>query len=166
MERQQHGFGPVFDRDSRILILGSFPSVQSRAVQFYYGHPNNRFWRVLSSILGEPLPETAEEKRSMVLKHHIALWDVLESCEIEGSSDASIRGEEPVDIRVITDSCHIEKIVTNGAAAKKNYDRFLRDQTGREAVCLPSTSPANAAWGLAELTEKWNGELKDGIDFI
>jgi TDG/mug DNA glycosylase family protein len=166
MERQWHGFGPVFDRDSRILILGSFPSVKSRAVQFYYGHPNNRFWKVLSEVLGEALPETTEEKRNMVLKHHIALWDVLESCEIEGSSDASIRGEEPVDIRVITDSCRIEKIFTNGAAAKKNYDRFLKDKTGREAICLPSTSPANAAWSLAKLTEKWNGELKNGIDFI
>jgi len=165
-EKQDHGFGPVYDAASTILILGSFPSVKSREQKFYYGHPQNRFWKVLAAILKEPVPETIPEKKKMVLQHHIALWDVLESCEIEGSSDASIRKEIPTDIRKILTACPIKRIITNGNTAKKNYDRFLFPDTGMEAVCLPSTSPANAAWTLDKLTEKWSVEIKNGIDII
>lgn len=159
-ERQHHGFGPVYGPDSRILILGSFPSVKSREASFYYGHPQNRFWKVLAAVLQERVPEGTEEKREMVLRHGVALWDVLESCEIVGSSDQSIRGAEPVDILQVTSVCPIGQIFVNGKTAARMYDRFLKPVTGREAVCLPSTSPANAAWSLEKLTESWNGELK------
>jgi hypoxanthine-DNA glycosylase len=159
-ECHDHTFGPVYDPDCTVLILGSFPSVLSRKQNFYYGHPQNRFWKLLPEILNEPVPENIEEKKRLVLRHHIALWDVLESCEICGSSDSSIRNEKPVDIRIITESCKIRKIFTNGGTAKKMYDRYLRNLTGMEACCLPSTSPANAVWSLEKLKNEWNGELK------
>lgn len=157
-KREFHGFGPVFDRSSRILILGSFPSVKSREQAFYYGHPQNRFWKVLAALLSAPVPETIGEKKQLLLENGIALWDVLESCEIRGSSDASIRGAVPVEIGRITGQAQIGAIFTNGSTAKRYYDRLLLPVTGRKAVLLPSTSPANAAWTLSRLEERW-GEL-------
>ena len=134
LKREYHGFGPVYDGHSRILILGSFPSVKSRAQNFYYGHPQNRFWPVLAAVFGEAVPDEIDAKRAFVLRHGIALWDVLESCEIRGSSDASIRGAVPVEIGTVTGAGRIGTIFVNGGTAKKYYDRYLKALTGSEAV--------------------------------
>ena len=150
-----HPIEPVFDEGSRILILGSFPSVKSREEMFFYGHPQNRFWRVLAAVFGRPVPVTVEEKRALLLEERIALWDVIASCEITGSSDSSIKNVVPNDLRRILDTAKIERIFVNGKTAEKFYRRWLLKATGREAVCLPSTSPANAAWNLERLTESW-----------
>ena len=150
-----HPIEPVYNAESRILILGSFPSVKSREEMFFYGHPQNRFWRVLAAVFGRPVPGTVEEKRALLLEERIALWDVIASCEITGSSDSSIKNVVPNDLRRILDTAKIERIFVNGRTAEKFYRRWLLKATGREAVCLPSTSPANAAWNLERLTESW-----------
>ena len=150
-----HPFPPVFDADSEILILGSFPSVKSRENRFYYGHPQNRFWRVIAAIYGAEIPQTFDEKTELLLKNHIALWDVLASCEITGSSDSSIKAAVPNDLTRILSNCSIRAIYTNGRTADKFYRRFSLGAAGREAVCLPSTSPANAAWSLESLIAAW-----------
>lgn len=154
-EHHTHEFGPVYNEQSQILILGSFPSVKSREEGFYYGHPRNRFWPLIARLTKEPLPATIEEKRALVLRNRLALWDSIESCDITGSSDSSIRNIVPVDIAQITDSCHIRQILCNGAASWKYYNRYLKKITGIEAVKLPSTSPANAAWSMDRLAEEW-----------
>ena len=151
----QHPIAPVFDEHSEILILGSFPSVKSRENQFFYGHPQNRFWKVVAAVLGVEVPESIEEKRAMLLTGHIALWDVIASCDIDGSSDSSIRNVVPNDLDVILNHAGIRRISVNGRTAEKYYNRYLRDRVGREAICLPSTSPANAGWSLERLTEAW-----------
>lgn len=150
-----HPIPPLFDEKSRILILGSFPSVKSREAAFFYGHPQNRYWSVVSRVLGLEKPETVEEKRRMMLAKGIAMWDVIASCEIEGSSDSSIRNVTANDLSVILDSCKIEKIFVNGKTAEKYYKKYTYPKTGIKAVCLPSTSPANAAWSIERLTEAW-----------
>ncbi len=155
-QRVFHEFGPVYDENSKILILGSFPSVKSRQQAFYYGHPQNRFWKLLAQLLEEEVPETVEEKRMMLLRHGIALWDVIESCEIIGSSDSSIRNVVPVDLNVILSSCNIAQIYANGTTARRLFEKYHRAQTGREIVGLPSTSPANAAWNMERLLEAWS----------
>ena len=151
----QHPIEPVFDCHSRILILGSFPSVRSRQAHFFYGHPQNRFWNVLATVTGSPLPQTTDEKRSFLLSNRIALWDVIASCEITGSSDSSIRNVVPNDLSRILDAADIRQIYVNGKTAEKYYNKYLRDALGRKAVCLPSTSPANAAWSLERLCSAW-----------
>ena len=150
-----HGFGPVYDKNSRVLILGSFPSVKSREMQFYYGHPQNRFWKLLGMICDEPVPETVDGRRAFVLRNGIALWDSIESCRIIGSSDSSIRDAEPTDIRLILEHAPIARIYTNGSTSLKIYQKYQFPRTGREAVGLPSTSPANAAWSLEKLYKVW-----------
>ena len=150
-----HPIEPVFDCNSRILILGSFPSVKSREEMFFYGHPQNRFWRVLAAVCGRAVPRTVEEKRALLLEEGIALWDVIASCEITGSSDSSIRNAVPNDLSRIFDKADIRTVYVNGKTAEKYYRRYLQPVTGREAVCLPSTSPANAAWSLEKLEEAW-----------
>ena len=154
-----HGFEPVFDERARVLVLGSFPSVLSRVNDFYYGNPQNRFWRVAAACLGEPVPATIAEKRRMLLAHGIALWDVIASCDIVGSSDASIRNVRPADIGRVTGVAPIERVVCNGAAAGRLYRRHLEPVTGLPATVLPSTSPANAAWSLDRLIGRWSQEL-------
>ncbi len=155
---EQHPIEPVYNENSRILILGSFPSVRSREVGFFYGHPQNRFWSVLSELYGEVLADTTEEKKSFLLRHGIALWDVITSCDIVGSSDASIQNVLPNDLGRILSVADIKRIFTNGKTAHALYCRHLLPQTGREATCLPSTSPANAVWSLPRLCEAW-GEI-------
>ncbi len=150
-----HPIPPVFDNRSCVLILGSFPSVKSREAMFFYGHPQNRFWRVLSAVLGCPEPLTVADKKQMLLANRIALWDVIASCEITGSADSSIKNAVPNDLNIILDAAPIEKIFVNGKTAEKYYNKYIRDKIGREAVCLPSTSPANAAWGMERLIEAW-----------
>ena len=140
-ETLKHTLPPVYDTRSRVLMLGSFPSPKSRATGFYYGHPQNRFWRVLAEVLGEPLPTTNESKRDMVLRHGIALWDVIAECRITGASDASIRDARPNDFTVVTSAADIRAVFTTGRTAAKLYERY----TGERSVCLPSPSPANCA---------------------
>lgn len=154
-EQVSHEFPPVYNENSRILILGSFPSVKSREQNFYYGHPQNRFWKVLARLTAEEVPQSVEEKCALLLKHRIAVWDVIESCEIIGSSDSSIRKVIPADLNQILNNCDIQEIYANGTTAKKLYEKYCRKQTGREITGLPSTSPANAAWSLDRLLEAW-----------
>lgn len=153
---QIHPIPPLYDGTSRILILGSFPSVQSRQGMFFYHHPQNRFWRVLAAVYGCALPESIEEKKDMLLRNHAALWDVIASCEIEGSSDASIRGAVPTDLGPILENAPIRRVFCNGAAAHRLYGLFQQKRTGMEAVRLPSTSPANAVWSLPKLIDAWS----------
>ncbi len=155
-----HTIPPVYDENSRILILGSFPSVMSRESAFFYGHPRNRFWPVLSALLGRRLPQTNTEKRDMLLERHIALWDVIKCCEIEGSSDASIKNAQPNDLSEILSSADIRAVFTNGSTADRLYRQYQQKQTGMSAVRLPSTSPANAAWTPERLTKSWAAILE------
>lgn len=150
-----HTIAPVYDESSRILILGSFPSVKSRESGFFYGHPQNRFWKVLSAVFEDNLPQTIDEKKAFLKTHQIALWDVIASCEIQGSSDQSIKNAVPNDLSIILETAQIQTIFTNGGTATRLYARYLQKTTGREAVALPSTSPANAAYSLSVLTDAW-----------
>jgi hypoxanthine-DNA glycosylase len=158
-----HPFPPFFDADSRILILGSFPSVKSREQMFFYGHPQNRFWKVLAAIFAETVPSAIPEKKASLAKHHIALWDVIASCDIKGSSDASIENVVANDLSVILNGAKIRRIFVNGKTAEKYYQKYIEPQTGIKAVCLPSTSPANAAWKMERLIEVWREELITAI---
>ena len=152
----RHPIPPVYDENSTILILGSFPSVKSREEGFFYGHPQNRFWRVVSAVYGEDTPRTVPEKKAFLLRDHIALWDVIGSCDIEGSADSSIRNVSANDLRVILDHADIRQIYVNGQTAYKYYQKYSEKETGRSAICLPSTSPANAAWSIERLTIAWS----------
>ena len=156
-----HSFEPVYDKDSEILILGTLPSVKSRENNFYYGHKQNRFWKVLATLLKEPVPETIEEKKAMLLAHRVALWDVIQSCDIKGSSDSSIKNVQPTDIGMILEKTNVTQIYANGNKAGQLYKRYQFPVTGIEATVLPSTSPANAAWSLARLCEAWKTILHD-----
>ena len=159
LKRQNHEFPPVYDENSEILILGSFPSVKSREMQFFYGHPQNRFWKVMAQVLHENVPQTIPEKKEMLLRHHIVLWDVIASCDIAGSSDSSIRNVVPNDLGYIISRSRITKIYANGAKSKQLYDKYLSKQLGIEAVQLPSTSPANAAYSVERLLEYWKNVI-------
>ena len=150
-----HPFDPIYDESSEILILGSLPSVKSRENAFYYGHPQNRFWRVIAALLDAVAPSTVEEKRNLLLANHIALWDVIYSCDIRGSSDSSIRNVVPTDLQIILKSSKIRKIFANGKTAAALYRKYQLEKTGIEITALPSTSPANAAWTPERLCEAW-----------
>lgn len=154
-QKLKHEFPPVYDENSRILILGSFPSVKSREQQFFYGHPQNRFWKVIAGLTEAPVPQTVEEKRRLLVEKRIALWDVIAQCEIIGSSDSSIKNVVPTDLSRILDTADIREIYANGATAKKLFQRFQKNTCGREVTGLPSTSPANAAYSLERLMEEW-----------
>ena len=151
-----HPFGPLYDENSRVLILGSFPSVRSREQNFFYGHPQNRFWKVVAAVFEQPAPQTVEEKKLLILDNGLALWDSIASCEITGSSDASIRNARANDISVILNGCSIKRIYCNGRKSHELYRRYIEPETGRGAICLPSTSPANAQWTLGKLIEAWS----------
>lgn len=159
MEHITHTIEPVFDANSRILILGTMPSPKSRETQFYYGHPQNRFWKVLAAVLEEEVPQTIPEKRELLLGHRIALWDVLAECEITGASDSSIREPVANDLSLILDQAPIQAVFTTGATAWKLYTRLQQPLTGIRAVRLPSTSPANCAVNLEALTEAYQAIL-------
>lgn len=150
-----HTFAPVCSKTSRILILGTFPSVKSREQQFFYGHPQNRFWKLLALLTNSPVPASIPEKKALLLSHDIAIWDVIQSCDIIGSADSSIRNVVPCDIRKILESAPIEAIFGNGAKACALYEKYLLPLTGRPIEKLPSTSPANAAFSLEKLKESW-----------
>ena len=164
----RHPIPPLFDRCSRILILGSFPSPKSREAAFFYGHPQNRFWRVMAEVLewrggfsegagsAVYVPRTVPEKREMLLTNEVALWDTIASCEIVGASDSTITNVTPNDLSVILSQAHIRRIYCNGAKSHGLYMKYIFPVTGREAVKLPSTSPANAAASVAKLVEAWS----------
>ena len=150
-----HPFSPVYDDSSEILILGSLPSVKSRENAFYYGHPQNRFWRVMAALFHETVPESVEEKKQLLLNNHIALWDVIQSCDIRGSSDSSIRNVIPADLSLIMKSANIRQIYANGKTAAALYNKYQFKKTGVSISILPSTSPANAVWTFERLCEAW-----------
>ena len=150
-----HEFPAVYDRGSRVLLLGSIPSPKSREVGFYYGHPQNRFWKVLAAVLGEPLPETIPQKKAMLKKHYIALWDVLESCTIVGASDTSIEDAVPNKISELVKATRVERIFCTGATAHRLYQKYCAADVGIDAVKLPSTSPANCAVSFEKLVEAY-----------
>lgn len=167
MERMtlNHGFAPVFDERSRLLILGSFPSVKSREEQFYYAHPRNRFWPVLAAVFDSEVPRTVEEKTAFLHRFGIALYDVIESCSIVGSSDSSIADVVPADLSAIVSGTEIgDRIFTNGATTFRLYRRYCYPSLGLQATLLPSSSPANAAWSLTALTERWTSLLAPAIE--
>lgn len=154
-QTQVHPIPPLFDAESRVLILGSFPSVVSRAEGFYYAHKQNRFWRVLAAVFDERVPETSDEKTALIRRHKLALWDVIGSCRIAGSSDSSVTDVIPNDLSVIFSAAPIERVLLNGRTAERFYRRFDLPAGCPEPVVLPSTSPANAAWSLPRLTAAW-----------
>ena len=151
----EHPIRPVYDKNSKILILGSFPSVKSREANFFYGHPQNRFWKVLAAVFKVEVPVTMEEKRTFLLVHGVAVWDVIKSCDIVGSSDSSIKNVVPNDLREILDNADIRQIFVNGKTAEQYYKKYIEKEIGRKAICLPSTSPANAAWNVEKLVKEW-----------
>lgn len=155
MEPVIHPIPPVFDRQSRILILGSFPSVKSREGCFFYHHPQNRFWKVLAQVTNSAPVQTIEEKRDFLIKNRIAVWDVIASCTIEGSSDSTIKNVIPNDLSEILGRAPVRQIFCNGNASFRYYRKYQEKATGKPAICLPSTSPANAAWSLDRLTAEW-----------
>ena len=154
-----HPFPPLWDAGSRVLILGSFPSVKSREAAFFYAHPQNRFWPLLAALFDAPVPGTAAEKRALVLGNRLALWDVVGRCEISGSSDASIRDAKANDLRPILAGADIRAIFCNGGTSWGLYQKLCRSALGRDAGKLPSTSPANARWTLEALTNTWRGAI-------
>lgn len=152
----KHTFEPVYAGNSKILILGSLPSVKSREEGFYYGHPQNRFWKVLARLLEWDEPDTIEEKKKMLLENKIAIWDVLESCDIIGSSDGSIKNPVAADIPGLLEKTNIKKIYVNGTTAGKYYKKYIFPITGMEATVLQSTSPLNCRYTMEKLTENWS----------
>ncbi len=154
MGRLWHGFGPFYDEDSEILVLGSFPSAKSREASFYYAHPQNRFWRVTASCFDDDAPETIDEKRRFLSRHRIALWDVVDSCEISGSSDASIRDVVPTDVEWLCREAPIRRVILNGRCAERYFHKFHPDFS-LQTASVPSTSPANAAWSAERLVAAW-----------
>ena len=151
----KHPIKPLYDENSEILILGSFPSVKSREQMFFYGHPQNRFWKVIAAVYECELPRTIEEKHKVLLENKVALWDVIGECDICGSADTSIKNEVPNDLKPILENSKIKQIFVNGKAAEKYFIKYIQNQIGKKAVCLPSTSPANAAWSLERLINEW-----------
>ena len=150
-----HPIPPLYGEDASILILGSFPSVKSREAAFFYGHPQNRFWKVLAAVFDDEIPVDVPQKRAFLLRHQVAVWDVIHSCTIRGSSDASIKDVVSNDLSRILDHAQIRQIYVNGRTAEKMYRKYIEPRIGRTAICLPSTSPANAAWNLERLTNAW-----------
>ena len=156
MENVKHEIPPIFDKNSKILVLGSFPSVKSRESQFFYHHPQNSFWKVLSSVIGVDTPTSIEEKKKFLLDNNIALWDVIDSCDIEGSSDSSIKNVVANDLDKIIENCNIKQIFCNGGKSYELYRKYCEKDTNLKAIKLPSTSPANARFSLEKLIAEWN----------
>ena len=151
-----HPLLPTYDSNSRVLILGSFPSVKTREMGYFYGHPQNRFWKVAAAIFQEEVPATIEERHAFLLRNRVALWDSIRQCTITGSSDSSIRDVVPNDLSPILKAAPIEQIYCNGQKSWEMFHRYIEPLIGRTAIVLPSTSPANAAWSLDRLIEAWS----------
>ena len=156
MQTLKHGIPPVYNNNSRILILGSFPSPKSRETGFFYGHPRNRFWHVLSAVLGCEIPLTIDDKKSMLLENNIALWDVIAECDIENASDSSITNVIPNDISSLVHGTRITAVFTTGAKATELYRKYSQNDAGIPAISLPSTSPANAAFSLERFVSEYS----------
>lgn len=154
-----HPIPPTYNSRSEVLILGSFPSVKSREMGYFYGHPQNRYWKILAAIFEEDIPMTIDERHDFLLRHHIAAWDVIASCDIVGSSDASIKNAVPNNLSIILDNAPIRRIAANGKKSYSLYQKYIEPQTGIPAICLPSSSPANAAWSLERLIDEWRALL-------
>ena len=150
-----HPIPPLYCKESETLILGSFPSVKSREAEFFYGHPQNRFWAVVARVFGEEKPLTVEEKKELIFSNKLALWDVIAQCEIQGSADSTITDVTANDLSVIIENSNVKRIFVNGKTAEKYYKKYTYPKTGIKAICLPSTSPANAAWSIEKLVEEW-----------
>lgn len=159
-QRITHPIPPFFNENSKVLVLGSFPSVKSREQKFFYGHPQNRFWKVLSALKGAFEPKSIEEKKALLLDLKVAVWDVIKECDIVGSADSTIKNVAPNDIAKILENSQVETICVNGKTAKKYYDKYIKPTLGIEAICLPSTSPANAVWSIEKLIDSWKVILK------
>ena len=166
MEHIIHPIQPIYDAQYRILILGSFPSVKSREAHFFYGHPQNRFWRLLAFITNAPEPKTIAEKTALILQNDLALWDTVQSCEIRGASDASMRHVQPNDVAALVRRLGVQAVFCNGAASGRVYAKYAQAAAGIPAVVLPSTSPANAAWGMVRLQQAWGSELGKYINNV
>lgn len=151
----EHPFGPLYNKESKILILGSLPSVKSREQNFFYGHPQNRYWPLVAALFEEPAPQSVEEKKALALKHGIAMWDTIYSCDIIGSSDSSIKNVVPTDLKPVLEETGIKRVFCNGKTSWNYYHKYQEKILGIQAECLPSTSPANAAWGMERLKEAW-----------
>lgn len=156
-----HPIEPLYNENSRVLILGSFPSVKSRESGFFYGHPQNRFWRVMARICGTDTPESIDEKKRLILDNGFALWDVIHSCEIEGSADSTIKNVVPNNLGIILENADIKAIFVNGKKAEALYKKYIEKDIGIKATVLPSTSPANAAWSEDRLFEYWQNEMNN-----
>ena len=156
-----HPIPPLYSKNSEILILGSFPSVKSRENEFFYSHPQNRLWKVLSAVFNSPLPQNTDEKKELVLKNKLALFDVIKQCDIKGSGDSTIKNVIPNDLSPILDNSNIKRIILNGKTAEKYYKKYLSPVINIDYVTLPSTSPANAAYSLDRLIEKWKIIIKE-----
>ena len=154
-KQEVHPFGPLYDENSEVLILGSFPSRKSREQMFFYGHPQNRFWPLLAALFDEPTPKTVEERRAFALRHRIAIWDTAASCEIEGSGDSSIKNVVPTDLRPVLAGSRIKRLFCNGGTSAAIYRKYHEPVLGIKAETLPSTSPANAAWTMDRLISEW-----------
>ena len=153
------GFAPICGTNAKALILGSFPSPKSREQGFYYGHPQNRFWRLLALLTHTPKPKTIAEKTALILQNDLALWDTVQSCEIRGASDASMRSVQPNDVAALVRRLGVQAVFCNGAASGRVYAKYAQAAAGIPAVVLPSTSPANAAWSMERLQQAWGNEL-------
>lgn len=151
-----HTLSPVFNEHSRVLILGTMPSPKSREKKFYYAHPQNRFWKVISAVRKEPLPQNDGERVAFLKRNGIALWDTIQECDIIGAADSSIKNVVPTDLSRILSAADIKMIFTTGQTAYKYYCRFQREMAGIDAICLPSTSPANARKTLDMLIQEYN----------
>ena len=150
-----HPVSALYNENSKILILGTFPSVKSREACFFYSHPQNRFWKVMARLCNSDVPNTIEEKKQLILENNFALWDVIHSCDITGSADSSIKNVVPNDISEIIDQSKVCRIFVNGKKAESLYQKYIEKNIGIKAVCLPSTSPANASWSEDRLFEYW-----------
>lgn len=155
MEKVKHEIPPIYNENSKILVLGSFPSVKSRENQFFYHHPQNRFWKTLAAVVGCDTPISIEEKKKFLLDNNIAVWDVIASCEIEGSSDSSIKNVVVNDFNSIIDKSNIKQIFCNGEKSYDLYRKYCEKSTSMKAIKLPSTSPANARFSLDKLIAEW-----------
>lgn len=160
--KQYHNIQPVYNKESRILILGSFPSVKSREGQFFYHHPQNRFWKIFEHLFDVKFQDI-EDKKEFLFKHHIAVWDVIASCDIVGSSDSSIENVVVNDIASLIQETSIDVIYTNGKKAHNLYQKYIFPITQKEDICLPSTSPANASYSLEKLIESWKILLNNDL---
>ena len=150
-----HPFEALYDEDSRILVLGSFPSVKSREQKFFYGHPQNRFWQVTAAVFEDDVPETIERKKQFLHRHHVAAWDVIDGCDIKGPGHSSIKNAVPTDLQKIIRNSRVSAVFCNGKTSGRMYEKYHEPVLKMKAQILPSTSPANAAWTLERLIEVW-----------